>query len=633
EVRYLGAEALHGRIHQAVAQFVRAHALVQPLALVWDDLHWADPSSLKVLDVLLPLCAEVPMLLVLVFRADEPRVSRFQHESARIYGDHYHAIELDALGHADSARLLNSLLRVEHWPEETRSLILDKAEGNPFYLEEILRTLIDSGVVVLRGNQAILVRAAETIHVPDTLHGVIMARIDRLAAVDRRILQTAAVIGRVFSYQVLARLLEPEIGTEQLEQSLRELHRRDFVRPRDAGAAPGPVREYSFRHAMTHEATYHSLLIARRQELHRRAGEAIEALFPDQVDELAPTLGYHFERAELRDKAIRYFVQAGDHARAIYANAEASAFYRAALEQVRRLPATAPVVETQLSERLGDVLLLRGQYDEAGGAYEGASGVIALHDPVWQARLHRKAGKVREAQRRYDEASRAYDLAEAALGAEPGEPDLRWGQEWIQIQLERLWLHYWLAQWQEMGEFAEQLRPVVERFGLPVQRAAFFIQIVNLNLRRDRYVVSAATLAYCEAAVYASEEADDLDAMTWARFALGGSRLFHGDIDEGEAQLQTALALAERSGDIAHQARCWTYLTLIARKRGQVDAARQAGARSLELATAGQMLEYIAMAQANEGWLAWRLGDRQAAQEQAEAALELWRQISLVYPL
>jgi tetratricopeptide (TPR) repeat protein len=174
---------------------------------------------------------------------------------------------------------------------------------------------------------------------------------------------------------------------------------------------------------------------------------------------------------------------------------------------------------------------------------------------------------------------------------------------------------------------------VVERFGLPVQRAAFFIQSVNLNLRRDRYMVSAATLAYCEAAVYASEEAGDLDAMTWAHFAMGGSRLFRGDIDEAEMEIQAALALAERSGDIAHQARCWTYLTLIARKRGQVDAARQAGARGLELATAGQMLEYIAMAHANEGWLAWRLGDRQATQARAHAALELWQQIRLVYPL
>ncbi|HZG67121.1 MAG TPA: adenylate/guanylate cyclase domain-containing protein, partial [Herpetosiphonaceae bacterium] len=207
EVRYLGAEALHGRIHQAVSRFVRAHALAQPLALVWDDLHWADPSSLKVLDMLLPLSAEAPLLLVLVFRADEPRVARFLHTSARTYEERYHVIELGPLDHADSAWLLNSLLQIEHWPDETLNRILDKAEGNPFYLEEILRTLIDAGVVVLQDNRAVMVRAADALHVPDTLQGVIMARIDRLAAVDRRVLQTAAVIGRVFSYQVLARLL------------------------------------------------------------------------------------------------------------------------------------------------------------------------------------------------------------------------------------------------------------------------------------------------------------------------------------------------------------------------------------------------------------------------------------------
>src|SRR5262249_29289034 len=145
--------------------------------------------------------------------------------------------------------------------------------------------------------RAIASGALEVVNIPETVQGVLMARIDRLDAAKKQTLQNASVIGRVFQQRVLSYLCENNAASNgQLNNSLAELQRRDFIQLRKLSEE----REYIFKHAITHDVAYNSLLIARRKQLHGRVGEAIEALFPDRLEELSPTLGYHFERAEAR---------------------------------------------------------------------------------------------------------------------------------------------------------------------------------------------------------------------------------------------------------------------------------------------------------------------------------------------
>lgn len=635
QVKYLSPEAWQGRMFHAFREYLGAQSQAQALILVWEDLHWVDLASLHLLETLLPLTREIPLLLLLVFRTRvEGQVWNFHKRMMSTWGPSYQVINLAPLSRDESTQLVQCLLRIDHLPEETRQLILSKADGNPFFLEELLRSLLDAGVVVLEGDKAMVTRAVKELEVPDTLQEVIAARIDRLPPESKRTLQTASVIGRIFQQRVLAYL----VGQDQahLDGALSELRRRELIRLRQAETSGGREAladlEYIFKHAMTQETAYNSLLIARRKTLHKVAAEAIEALFPDYLDELAATLAYHFERARVPDRAIHYLTRAADRAKETYANAEAIASYRRAIDQVKELLADDKHAEiwrkvaVQLLESLGDVLELTGQHTEAIATYQKALAQVPQDAPIWQARLHRKAGNTLQVQRLYEEALQAYSRAETSLGQEPAESAPEWRQEWVMIQVDRLRLRYWQGQVHEMTRLAEKVRPAVERYGTPLQRSKFFDSLVLMALRRDRYVVSEETLPHAHTAVIAAQESGDLGETAWAQFLLGFSHLWHGDLAEAEEHLQTALGLAERVGDVTLQSRCLTYLTVTWRKRGQVEKVRDLALRSLAAAQVGQMLEYIGMAQANLAWAARREGNLVEAQEMGQTALALFQQ-------
>ena len=176
-VKFLTSEALQGRILQAFQDYVRARAAREPLVLFWEDLHWCDPSSLGVLEMLLPLTKEVPLLLLLAYRPDEDRLEQLQEQTRSVCAGNYRIIELSPLTREQSGSLIQSLLKIENLPEKMRELILDRAEGNPFFLEELLRSLLDAGIVIVEQDRIVATGAIEKVNVPDTLQGVLTARI------------------------------------------------------------------------------------------------------------------------------------------------------------------------------------------------------------------------------------------------------------------------------------------------------------------------------------------------------------------------------------------------------------------------------------------------------------------------
>lgn len=211
-VRYLDGDALHQRIIQAAGRLIQAAAERRPLVLVWDDLHWADPSSLALLDGLLPLTEEGPLLLLLLYRPlRQNRVWALHEKMAAFSAASRQVIELKPLSAAEGGQLLDNLLGPETLPDKVRQLILAKAEGNPFYLEEVIRSLIDRGMMTMTADGGWQAAAdISEISLPDTLQGVIMARVDGLAPGLKRTLQIASVIGRSFHYDVLARVVGEE---------------------------------------------------------------------------------------------------------------------------------------------------------------------------------------------------------------------------------------------------------------------------------------------------------------------------------------------------------------------------------------------------------------------------------------
>jgi predicted ATPase/class 3 adenylate cyclase len=640
-VKFLSGDTLRARILQAFHDFVRAHATKQPLVLVWEDLHWCDSSSLQVLDRIMPLTEDVPLLLLCAARPDEKRVVEFLARARETHRANYCGIELSPLSRQQSGSLIEQLLRIEKLPETMRDLILDRAEGNPFYLEELLRSLLDSGVLILQKDGAIATRELRSIDIPDTLQGVLAARIDRLEREHKHTLQNASVIGRIFQERVLIHLYETGSAKERLAQSLAELQRREFIQSREQyGSETAALQEdeYIFKHAITHEVAYDSMLLARRKELHKLTAQTIEKLFPDRLDDLAATLGYHYERADAAAKAVHYLGRAGARAQATFANTEALAFYRSAIAQIERIDLTkedAPIRTSaaRLNEGLADVMTLMGQHAEARAAYDCARSFVPKADSIWRSRLYRKTGFSHNLQRHYEETGRAYDSAEKELGDMTSTRSPDWWEEKVQIQLERMQLLYWQGMAGEMKELAERYRSAIEQRGTPIQRGRFFEKLALSDLTGSRYHPTEECVKLAELAFSESQGSSNLSEISHIRFVLGLVNLWCGNYASAVEHGEAALQLAQRCGDLVTQARSLTYLAVAHRCAHHLEQARRFAAQTLELATKIGMVEYVAMAKANLAWVAWREDNHAEAEKLGSEALRLWHGMEDPYSL
>jgi predicted ATPase len=208
KVRLLDGQALQSRYLEALQVLLRALAARRPLILVLDDIHWADPSSVEMLSQILPLAREVPVLFCFVTRPDYGAVGLKLLSAAReVMGRGLTEIAINPLSDADSEMLVSNLLDAQALPKETRAAILNKAEGNPFFVEEVIRMLIDRGAIAVREGSWVAVQAVEGVDIPDTLHGLLLARIDRLSDEVKYALRVASVIGRQFPAKVLEHVL------------------------------------------------------------------------------------------------------------------------------------------------------------------------------------------------------------------------------------------------------------------------------------------------------------------------------------------------------------------------------------------------------------------------------------------
>jgi class 3 adenylate cyclase/tetratricopeptide (TPR) repeat protein len=346
----LEGDALVERIAAATRGYLRARADLMPTVIVLDDLHWADTASLDLLLSVSGLVEDLPLLITCLLRPDKDAASWSAIERARSQlGAGYTEILLEPLDAAHSKELLGNLLYIEDLPESVRKLILNKAEGNPFFVEEVIRTLIDSEYIVQENNHWRATREIVNVSIPDTLTGVLSARIDRLPENTKHVAQTAAVLGRIFAQRALmatcAAAPPPEL-IEDVEPHLGVLTYEELVRER----VHDPELEYIFKHALTQEAAYELLLIRRRKELHRRVGEVLEVLYPDRRGELASALAYHFRLGEDWQRAADYAMGAGAQAVKVFAMNEALAYYDDAYQALKKVSDASP-------ERLCDVIL------------------------------------------------------------------------------------------------------------------------------------------------------------------------------------------------------------------------------------------------------------------------------------
>ena len=318
------------RTLDAVKRLLLRESHVQPLVVVFEDLHWVDAETQAILEAVIDGVPTARMLLLVNYRPE------FRHGwGSKTY---YRQLRLDALPAASADELLESLLGVDARLTALKRVLIERTERNPFFLEESVRTLVELGVLVGTRGDYQLLRSVDTLQIPPTAQAILASRIDRLGPDDKRLLQAAAVIGKDVPLSVLEAIAE--VRPDTLAEGLDRLRAAEFLYE----TRLFPDVEYTFRHALTHEVAYGSLLAERRRVLHARIVEAIERLYPDRLSEHAERLAHHALRGGVPDKAVAYCRQAGAKALARSANREAATYYEQGLSA---LAATTDDRETQ----------------------------------------------------------------------------------------------------------------------------------------------------------------------------------------------------------------------------------------------------------------------------------------------
>src|SRR5919108_3399023 len=323
-IRHLTPPQIQQQTFIAIRELLTAQAREKPLVLIFEDIHWIDDISLELLKFLLASVEVAPLMIYCNSRpAEGSAAAQIEKLGKEIYAANFEHIPLSPLSKADSVALIDLLLTIHELPETLKQLIPQRAEGNPFYLEEIIRMLIDRGIIRRQADRWQVTPEAnlEDLQVPTTLQGLLMARVDHLSEGARQALQCAAVIGRDFSYRLLSNVMENARG---LGDDLQELQERQLV----SQMSDGTQTEYRFAHVLIQETVYHSLLVRRREYLHQKIANAIESLFKDRLDEHIEALELHYAESKDFQRALPYLIRAGAHASNQFANEQAMRHYR-----------------------------------------------------------------------------------------------------------------------------------------------------------------------------------------------------------------------------------------------------------------------------------------------------------------
>jgi len=532
----LGAEGLQVVTFRALETWLKRAAAERSLVVVCEDLHWADPTSLALLEHLLPLVDRVPLLFICILRPEtEYGCWRVKEAAARGYSHCYTDLWLQPLEAGESTTLVGNLLRVEALPAGLRERILEHAEGNPFYVEELLRSLIDDGSLFRDPSSGRWQAAGDEfdIHLPRTLHGVIAARIDRLPGEARSVLQWASVIGRSFSEPFLSAiaqhtplLTDTGASPAALATQLLTLQRAQLIRER----ARLPVREYAFKHVLTQEAAYGGLLQRDRRAIHRRVAEALKQLYPERIEEQLGLLAFHWEQAGETREAVEYLHRAGVQAAAQHANDEALGYLNRALALNSKDDLPARYTLLLARESIYDVQGAReAQHQDLAVLKELAAAVgddaqraqIALRKAQYAFLISDCPASIAAAQEAVALAQAAGDVAVETAA------HLQWG-----ITLHR------------MHDHAE----------------------AALRLERALALARRASLR----GVHSTLEADALRA-------LGFVRVFQGQVAIAEAYLQQALDLCRQAADVEAEGRVLANLGMLHMVTGDCVAVRSHG--------------------------------------------------------
>jgi class 3 adenylate cyclase/tetratricopeptide (TPR) repeat protein len=541
-------EQIKHRTFMAIRDLLVALCRIQPVILVCEDLHWADSLSLELISHLMETLAEadsplpgsgqggLPLLILCVHRPEREHKSwQLATIASRKCPERHAEIVLRELTPPNSRRLVESLLRGENLGAPAKELILEKAQGNPFFVEEVVRSLIVSGLIYREGEVWKAREGIESVAVPDSVQSVILSRVDRLEPDLRGVLESASVIGRVFRPRLLESMTH---GSGDLNRALWELERQSLIYQERVI----PEEEYSFKHVLTQETIYQYSLRRRRTVLHREAAEAIEALYPERLEEFYDPLARHYSRSGYLPKAVEYLLKAGERALRLYANQEAIHDFESALRCLEQLPAEERdlLSERTVHERLGDVLFRTGDHAGAEGQFRLALNLTPGEDVRRFAALTAKLADTIHWQGHLERAIHFARAGLAVLGEERANPE---GANLLEVIMRSCWARDDL---EGARQYSDQLQAILPR--VPYFDAIYmsYYALAWVEVRTRQYEAGERWLQEMERVC---GEHQNENGLARCYHGLGDLWRYRGEYQRASDWLARSLAYCERTGD------------------------------------------------------------------------------------
>jgi class 3 adenylate cyclase/tetratricopeptide (TPR) repeat protein len=595
-VREMDAIARRAGIFDALRASAAQNTRDAPAVLVVEDLHWVDESSQDALGAVVDVIATVPILMILTHR---PGYSQPLGDRA-----HFSRIALGHLPPEESTAMAGGVLKTGSLPSQLEELITAKSEGNPFYIEELTKSLLESGVLHKTNGSYVLERPVEQVNVPDTIQEVILSRIDRLEHEGKEAIQLASVIGREFTVRLLQRISDVQA---ELDHVLGELKSLELI----YATAYLPEISYMFKHALTHDVAYSTLLLQRRKHLHHVVASAIAELYADRLAEYHETLAHHYYEAEEWEKALDYLMKSAQKAADAYANHDGLGYYDRALEAAQRLGNVPLETFADIHSGKAHLFLTISEWNDAvssfgelvelarnardrkieGMALGGLSFVQMLAHDFESAEATAKQA-LAVADELDDEAVRAGGLmtitflegvrgsiaSSMKYGHQTAELSRRTGQPMYECFCDELFIlgHSWRSLFEAAHRYAEEGVERAERYGV----------------------------------------AEPLAFNKWAQAVAFAS---NGRYTEAIAGLRDSIAFCERIGDKAVRSRAWNTLGWVHGELHDFEKGIEFNQRGLELAFELGDQEITSNAQINVADFVLATGERERATKELEA--------------
>ncbi len=527
----MSPEVKKDRVIETLRRIVLEGSEIRPLILVYEDLHWIDKSSENHLKHLLESIPGARVLLIFTYRPE------FVHTwGAKSY---HSQVMLNRLSNRESLMMVSHLLGTEELDKGLEEFVLEKTEGVPFFIEELIKSLKDLKIIKRKDNRYHIAKDLKEVTIPATVQDVIMARVDSLPEGSKGLLQTASAVARESSYELIKRVTG--LTEQELLSHLSVLKDSELLYERGIY----PQSTYIFKHALTQEVAYNSLLLKRRKELHEEIGEAIESLYPDRLEEHCELLAYHYGRSGNAGNAVEYLALANQKAAKLNAMEEAKAYFDEAMTHLDTLPETEENRQRRISLLVNQVevfmLLLKiSEYYDLLTRYEPMA--IELGNQALLGAFYSRVGHTEFHLGRFDQAikmsTKAAELCEAAGNAE----DAGFAYTWLE------WSHLYRGDFDRVLTVKEDLLCKMEQ---------------RFNLRWYVRGLCAASRAYVclsrwdeavkegEKALKVAEESSDNSLVVFAAWTLSMAYTWRGDLGRGVEYGELAFQKASTPADKA----------------------------------------------------------------------------------